>query len=157
MNSITYLPAGRVLNDQTPQDHNLHRCEGVHHRLWAQTHCWRHPEENTWRPEALQSMPSHHLDLTVSSEMFLSFWKKNYCGFPTIQSLQTQFKQILRNKSLKGVEGVCDLLHLLSPRMTSCWKTVKPLVTVDLQTKLPDHKLQPQWVWPSASMVCAVW
>lgn len=33
MNLLTVFSPGRVLNDQTSQDHNLHGCEGVHHCL----------------------------------------------------------------------------------------------------------------------------
>lgn len=113
MSSITLFPTGRVLNDQTSQDHNLHRCKGVHHRLWAQTHCWRHSEENTWRPEAVQSMPTYCLNLKFYLKCFILFAKEIISVF-----LPHSHSNKLINTTLSREFTVT--FSLTSPRMTSC-------------------------------------
>lgn len=69
--------SGRVLNDQTSQDHNLHRCQGVHHCSWAETHRWRNSEENTWRPEAVQSMLASKFAPNTAKVQSHNWWFKS--------------------------------------------------------------------------------
>lgn len=126
---------GRVLNDQTSQDHNLHRCQGVHHCSWAETHRWRNSEENTWRPEALQSMLASKFAPVIakvqSDNWRLKSFLCNVLSLLTIESYQSSFLtssipptnallQVKLNSVFIENLRILWQFHFLLPRMTSC-------------------------------------
>lgn len=128
--------SGRVLNDQTSQDHNLHRCQGVHHCSWAETHRWRNSEENTWRPEALQSMLASKFTPVMAKVQSHNWWLKSLLcsvlSLLTIESYQSSFltssnppTNAWLQVKLNRIYGFCD--------------SVSPLVAQDDQL-LEDSK-----------------